>query len=169
MYYFIADTHFGDKKIIDYEGRPFKNAEEMDEALIKNWNEVVSPDDTVFVLGDFSTYDVEKTKAICMQLRGKKILVKGNHDGETEETYRECGFVSAYDYPIIFEGFWMLSHEPLYINHSMPYANVYGHVHNCEMYVDHSAHSFCVSVERINYRPISWETMKDKMQKCQSN
>ena len=163
MIYFIADTHFGHQAIMGYESRPFSSVEEMDRQLIKNWNEVVTGEDTVFVLGDFSAYDKEKTTRICQQLVGKKILVKGNHDTESEAYYRECGFSSVYDYPIILENFWILSHEPMYLNGNMPYANIYGHVHGSEQYVDYSAHSFCACVERIQYRPIAWDEVKRKM------
>ena len=48
----------------------------------------------------------------------------------------------------------MLSHEPLYICGSMPYANLYGHVHSSPTYRSVSSQSACVSVERINYTPI---------------
>ena len=51
--FFIADTHFGDKNIIKYEGRPFKDVEEMNNVLIENWNNTVSCMDTIFVVGDF--------------------------------------------------------------------------------------------------------------------
>ena len=46
--YFIADTHFGHRQIIDYEDRPFTSVEEMDEILIKNWNETVDNNDTIY-------------------------------------------------------------------------------------------------------------------------
>ena len=53
----IADPHFGDPNIIKFENRPFPSVEEMDQTLIDNWNyRVEEPDDTVYVLGDFSFY-----------------------------------------------------------------------------------------------------------------
>ncbi len=161
--FFIGDTHFGDSHIIDYEQRPFENVEEMDRELINRWNSIVTDDDTVFMIGDFSIYPKEKTKEICHKLKGEKILISGNHDNNSEEYYYECGFKNVYQYPIILEEFWMISHKPLYLNKNMPYANIYGHVHGNEMYVNYSNQSFCACVERINYTPISWEQIKEKM------
>ncbi|WP_252230709.1 metallophosphoesterase [Clostridium sp. ZBS15] len=161
--FFIGDTHFGDSHIIDYEQRPFENVEEMDRELINRWNSVVTDDDTIFMIGDFSLHPKEKTKEICNKLKGEKILISGNHDNNSEEYYYECGFKNVYQYPIILEEFWMISHKPLYLNKNMPYANIYGHVHGNEMYVDYSKQSFCACVERINYTPISWEQIKEKM------
>lgn len=76
-YFIIADTHFGHKNIIKYCNRPFKTIEEMDETLIKNWNEVVSKEDTVLHLGDVFLCGKEKAKQIMSRLNGKKILIKG--------------------------------------------------------------------------------------------
>ena len=166
--FFIADTHFGHGDIIEYEKRPFGSVDEMDREMITRWNSVVSDDDTVYVVGDFSFYDVSgdcaKTAAICSQLKGKKILIKGNHDIHSEEYYRNCGFAAAYDYPIILGGFWIISHEPMYINANMPYANIYGHVHSNEIYRDYSSRSFCACAERINYTPVEWDEIKKRMQ-----
>ena len=55
--YFIADTHFGDSRIIGYENRPFESVQEMDKILIEKWNEIVTVEDTVYVLGVFSSYN----------------------------------------------------------------------------------------------------------------
>lgn len=78
--YFISDTHWGHKNIIQYSNRPFSSVEEMDEMLIKNWNERVGQNDTVYHLGDFafSPYDVLKRTA--KRLLGTKHLILGNHD-----------------------------------------------------------------------------------------
>ncbi|OJU81632.1 MAG: hypothetical protein BGO10_08500 [Chlamydia sp. 32-24] len=46
--WFIADTHFSHANIIKYAGRPFASVEEMDRALIENWNKCVGNDDQVF-------------------------------------------------------------------------------------------------------------------------
>ena len=158
--FFIADTHFGHDAIMRYESRPFKNVEEQDALLIENWNRVVSDEDTVFLVGDFTAYGEEKSKDILSALKGKKVLVMGNHDTKTPAYYRSLGFEDAYPYPIVYSNFWIVSHEPLYINTNMPYANIYGHVHANPSYNSASPQSVCVSVERINYTPISMDAVK---------
>lgn len=160
--FFIADTHFGGSRILLYENRPFEDVDEMDKMLIKNWNNVVEQDDTVYHLGDFC--DNGKDKEYLSQLNGHIKLVKGNHDNSSNEFYRTCGFEEVYDCPILFNSFWMLSHEPLYINTNMPYANLFGHVHNSPLYKDFSSQHFCVSVERIDYTPIPFDKIVSQIQ-----
>lgn len=162
--FFTADTHFGDSNIIRYENRPFSCTEEMDRAIIKNWNDKVSAEDKVFLAGDFSAYGFEKSREICRQLNGEKFLVMGNHDTENEQYYYKCGFSGVSRYPIIYENFWIISHDPLYINKNMPYANIFGHVHASPIYADFSEQSFCVSVERINYTPVEFDEIKKCIQ-----
>lgn len=82
MIYFIADTHFGDERIRRYENRPFADAGAMDRELIRRWNETVSPEDTVYVLGDWGRMDPTA-------LHGRKYLVRGNHDTLDNQAYRE--------------------------------------------------------------------------------
>ena len=159
----IADTHFGDERIIKYENRPFQTVEEMNEMMIKNWNEVVGNGDKVFMLGDFALEASDKwlLNNILCQLNGSKAIVLGNHDKHFNVSeWHEIGFDEVYPYPIIVDSFWILSHEPLYVNSNMPYANVYGHIHNNPSYKDCSEQSFCVSVERIGYKPIAFEEVK---------
>ncbi len=158
--YLIADTHFGDEKIIRYENRPFEDAEEMENVLTGNWNARVGEEDLVYILGDFAEGSKETVSRLCKQLNGKKILVMGNHDVERPEWYRECGFEQAVPWPIILENFWILSHEPLYINENMPYANLFGHVHRNVIYKDISCQSMCLCVERIGYQPVDFEEVK---------
>ncbi|KZC01389.1 hypothetical protein AU375_02313 [Methylobacterium radiotolerans] len=80
--FFTADTHFGHRGIIRMCERPYADAAEMDEALIKSWNARVQPSDTVWHLGDFAMGPKrERLAAIFERLNGTKRLVKGNHDG----------------------------------------------------------------------------------------
>jgi len=163
--FFIADTHFGGENIRRYENRPFESATEMDEKLIENWNYAVAEEDTVYVLGDFSDYmDSGKESEILGRLNGTKILVMGNHDSHrTPQEWREIGFAECYPMPVIYKNFFMLSHEPLYINSNMPYANFYGHVHANPSYKDVSKQSVCVSVERIDYTPVEFGVLRAQM------
>ena len=156
--YFIADTHFGDSAILRYENRPFENVSHMDNELISRWNSVVSDEDCVYVLGDFGA-DGYETEVISA-LKGKKYLIKGNHDVKSNDYYRKAGFEEVYDHPIILDNFWILSHDAVYVNINMPYANLFGHVHNSPVVKDYSDQHFCVSVERIDYTPVCFERVK---------
>lgn len=80
MIWFTSDTHFNHKNVISYCNRPWANVDEMNEGLIKNWNERVGKCDHVYVLGDFHFGSTKKCKEILSRLKGYKILVKGNHD-----------------------------------------------------------------------------------------
>lgn len=75
-----ADTHFGHTNIIKYSNRPFKNAYDMTEELIRKWNNKVPAGAMVYHLGDFSMYKPEMIHNILNRLNGKICLVKGNHD-----------------------------------------------------------------------------------------
>ena len=163
--FFIADTHFGGENIRRYENRPFTSAEKMDEALIENWNRIVGEEDTVYVLGDFSDYlDEERDREILTRLKGTKILVMGNHDRHREpKEWRELGFKECSPWQIVYKDFYLLSHEPMYINTNMPYANLYGHVHGSPSYKDACKQSVCVSVERIDYTPIEFTCLRERM------
>lgn len=152
-HYVISDTHFGHGNIIRYCNRPFKFVEEMDAALIKNWNSIITNNDIIIHLGDVSMFSKEKTADIIRKLNGRKILIKGNHDNWSDEYYRQIGFDFVSKYPIIYKGFFILSHYPMQLSETTPYFNYYGHVHNDEKYHD-TATSKCVSVERTGYQPI---------------
>lgn len=78
--FFTADLHVGHTNIIRYTNRPFKDSIEMDEALIRNWNELVTNEDTVYILGDFALCPAARAVSILKRLLGTKILIEGNHD-----------------------------------------------------------------------------------------
>jgi len=83
--FYTADTHFGHKLMLDPKlarPRPFSSTQEMDEALIRNWNAVVKPDDIVYHLGDvfFDLHDEARVRSVFARLQGRKILIVGNHD-----------------------------------------------------------------------------------------
>jgi calcineurin-like phosphoesterase family protein len=168
--FFIADTHFNHTSIIKYCNRPFKDVDDQTERLIDNWNSVVDVEDEVWVLGDFfffynpkewnenNTYkfvsETNECTRILNSLNGHKHLIKGNHDVRSYKQYSEMGFEFVSPYPIIYDDFFILSHDPLLLSQTTPYFNLYGHVHSDERYKDTST-SKCVSVERIGYKPIS--------------
>ena len=79
--YFTADTHFSDERILRH--RPgFTGVSQMDEHLIRRWNETVPGDGIVFHLGDLMTGSVEKVMELVNRLNGTILLIKGNHDDQ---------------------------------------------------------------------------------------
>lgn len=96
--YYISDTHFGHANIINFDNRPYKDVNEMDEALINNWNNVVSNEDTVYILGDFCWLKEDKWIEYLNQLKGKKQLIRGNHDLKNMSTALKSKFEDIKDY-----------------------------------------------------------------------
>lgn len=74
MVYFTSDLHFYHEKIIKHTQRPFHTVEEMNKALIKNWNDKISSADEVYILGDFTMKGADLASALLYSLKGKNIL-----------------------------------------------------------------------------------------------
>jgi len=162
--FFISDTHFGQESIIHFlrpDGtpmRPFANADEMDEALIANWNAVVRPQDHVYHLGDVAM----KRKLIPLigRCNGHKRLLTGNHDiFDTKKDYLPW-FEKIYGTRYI--GNLLLSHYPIDKGSLKPeWTNVHGHTHaNEPMFgIDGrlGPRYLNISCEWTNYAPIAFE------------
>ena len=79
--FFTADTHFGHENVIQFDKRPFASADEMDEEMIKRWNNKVGKGDLVYVLGDMIWKSItDYAEPLIKSLNGQIILIKGNHD-----------------------------------------------------------------------------------------
>lgn len=153
MIYFIADTHFWHRNIIEYEKRPFQSAEEMNEAMIRNWNAVVKAGDTVVHGGDFALCKKMEAKIIAEQLNGRKFLVLGNHD-KSIGWAKDIGFDDAGRY--WFEDGILVIHRPQQIdtNYKEIYEKcdvlLYAHTHSKVLPIQKG---FNISVETIGYVP----------------
>lgn len=78
--WFSADTHFGHTNVIKFCARPFSDADEMNNKIINTFNEYVSPEDELWILGDLAMGDISKTLPLLSRILAKKVLVLGNHD-----------------------------------------------------------------------------------------
>ena len=169
--FFTSDLHFGHSNIIRFDNRPFTSVEEMDAELIKNWNNRVEPDDTVYILGDISWYNDEKTCEIMNQLKGHKILIKGNHDrvhGKVKHCFDE---ITDYKEIKIGEHHIVLCHYPIvfFNRHHYGAYMFYGHVHNSHEWqmtknyryeleqLDIKCNMYNVGCMVQNYEPVTFE------------
>lgn len=169
--FFTSDLHFGHKNIIRFDNRPFFSVEEMDKTLIENWNRKVSADDTVYVLGDISWYNDEKTTEIFAGLNGHKILIKGNHDrvrGKVRKVFEE---ITDYKEISLNGNKIVLCHYPIifFNRHHYGAYMFYGHVHNSHEWqmtdnyryeleqLDVKCNAYNVGVMVQNYEPVTFE------------
>jgi calcineurin-like phosphoesterase family protein len=176
MEFFISDLHLGHENIIKYANRPFKNADEMNEAMVNNWNSVVSKDDKTFVVGDLALCPPRKACNLIRRMNGLKFLVPGNHDWQLldDEEFNSLVTVLPPLHEISVsdsEGYkgrrnivlchysmrvWNKSHHGSY--------HLYGHSHG-RLRDDPNSLSFDVGVDCHNFTPISYARVREIMSK----
>ena len=117
--YFTSDQHFFHKNLlsISKERARFESLENMHQLLITNWNNRISNNDTVYVLGDFSFGNSKQTQTVINKLNGTVVLIKGNHD---KKGILLAGYIRMLGYE--FE----MVHNP--IDSSSP-ITLHGHIH----------------------------------------
>ena len=134
MIYFTSDTHFGHHNIIKYCDRPFDNVHTMDQVIIDNINNVVSVDDTLYILGDFcfkgGKPEQYLSRIVCQDIH----LVLGNHDRRSDFKNDLQGFSSVQEVKEV-----IYCNQRIYLSHyphrSWPASHkgswmLYGHVHS---------------------------------------
>ena len=163
--FLVSDTHFGHLGVCKFtrnDGvtklRPWDNPEDMDEEMVKRWNETVKPTDKVYHLGDVVIN--RKAMGIMRRLNGDKVLIRGNHDIFRDEEYREhFRELRAYH---VMNGM-ILSHIPIHSESLGRFGtNIHGHLHANRVMtgiknskIDPRYH--CVCVEQTDFRPILFE------------
>lgn len=132
--FFIGDTHFGHRNIINYsakyrlreDGKPFETIEEHDEELVRRWNSVVGVKDKIFHVGDycFGARNVD----IASRLNGIKYLVAGNHDHYGTDAYLR--YFKKVLGAVQFES-CIITHIPVHPEQlNRFWMNIHGHLHH---------------------------------------
>jgi len=166
-----ADPHFYHDNICrftNYDGskvRPWDDANEMTEDLIKMYNEVVDDGDRVYILGDVA-FSTSKMRSSVSRLKGRKVLVKGNHDPDgKKEMYNELfDDVRAC---VVKKGF-ILTHIPIHPQSlSRWVVNIHGHLHSNSIMLDGTPgirddRYDCVSVEQTDFKPILLDVVLER-------
>lgn len=147
--FFTGCTHFGHANIIKLAKRPFANVRCMDECLIENWNDTVSPRDMVYHLGDFAWRD---PREYADRLNGNIIWLQGNHD--------PTGWGQDYIARKFNKRKWVMFHYPIeeWDGWFRKTAHVHAHTHKRELVS--AERRFNVGVDACDYRPISIEDLE---------
>lgn len=177
---FWSDQHFGHVNIIEYAKRPFDSVEEMGEAMIKNYNEVVGPSDVCLWGGDCFMGTVDG-KEILGRLNGVKLLVLGNHDKKASRMF-EMGFsavanemflnIAGRPTRVCHRPYWTEPKGELVDRHGRPIERsklnklkklapprvkgeilLHGHTHDSRKRRDNMVH---IGVDAWGFRPATW-------------
>jgi calcineurin-like phosphoesterase family protein len=177
--FFTSDLHFKHSNI-KYSNRPFKNVDEMDEALINNWNSVVSDKDSVYICGDIGMCKPQEIISMLCRLKGNKHLIYGNHD-EYIRNNKEilAHFSSAADYKLIkikdedaFGNYQRIAllHYPMIVWDRSHYGtwHLHGHCHGSlkddinSLRLDVGVDAWYTETVKL-YRPVEYSEIKERM------
>ena len=166
MIYFTSDLHFYHDKIIKHANRPYRDSDQMNRALVQNWNRVVGPADEVYILGDVTMKGPELATEMLRQLKGRKYLIRGNHDRFVDQKdFDSSIFEWVRDY---YELSWqnqtyILFHYPIeeWNGFFRDTIQLHGHQHNHEDYnfrnLEKGIRRFDVGVDANYMKPVSIE------------
>jgi len=175
--FLTSDTHFGHAGVCRFtcdDGvtkiRPWTDPDEMDEEMVKRWNETVRPNDKVYHLGDVVIN--RRCLSIMHRLNGDKVLIKGNHDIFKLQDYLPH-FRDIRGYHVMNN--MILSHVPVHPESFGRFrANIHGHLHQrrvmCEVWGEMQVDPryFNVSVEQTDFRPILFEEVLKRIAEQQT-
>ena len=162
--FIVSDWHCGEDRF-EIMGRPFKTQQEHVDILLKNHNELVSPDDDVIVVGDVCYQKTPEWLPYIAKFNGNKILIRGNHDRVfTDEQLK------PYFSEIIPDGEGIIrqiedktdnSRINVYITHypSRGKENIFtlcGHIHSAFKY---QLNMMNIGVDVHHFRPVNMDTI----------
>lgn len=158
---FTADLHMGHFNIISYTNRPFKTLEEMNETIIRKWNERVKDDDTIICVGDFcfrnspggkvGEGEIHRADYYMKRLKGHKIFIRGNHDNNNSTKTKIKSMVIGIGGREVF-----VVHNPEEYNPNYE-VNLVGHIHG-EWKTKRIGKSLLINVgvDVNNFYPLTW-------------
>lgn len=179
--FITSDTHFGHDREFLYGPRGFKSVQEADAEIIRRWNEVVGPEDTVYHLGDVMLNDNENGMNCLRQLNGHIKLIRGNHDTnsrmklyETLDNVEVLGWAEVIKYK---KYSFYLSHHPTLTSNlddmsplGMRMLNLFGHTHQQTKFHEGKPFMYHVGLDSHNCYPVLLddviEAMKAEVKVC---
>jgi calcineurin-like phosphoesterase family protein len=168
--FFTSDQHFSHENVIKFCNRPYASSEEMNQALIDNFNRTVGPDDITYFLGDMFFCKRGEAMSIMSCLNGRKRLILGNHDKvikNNKSLQDQFEIIHPDLHEETIDGIKVvMCHYPLLSWNKATHGSfmLYGHAHNGIPF-DPQYRRMDVGVDAHNYAPISWADIKRKLEK----
>ncbi len=173
--YYAADFHIGHINSISFNNRPFNDIEEMEESIIKNWNNKVTEEDDIWILGDMAYRYKGDFSEVLVKLKGKKHLIVGNHDTKILKNEKVRAMFESIDvYKEIVDNGRMvvLFHYPIleWNRFYRDSIHIYGHIHNntdMDTYqiMKNRKNAYNAGVDVIGFEPCTLDEVIEKNEK----
>lgn len=173
--WFTSDLHFCHDREFVYVPRGFKSVDEMNNAIVERWNNVVGDDDFVFVLGDLMLGNNEKAVELVKMLKGKLVVVLGNHDTDNRiELYKTIPNIVHIEFSMRLRAngyHFFLTHYPCLtgsLEHDTPKKttiNLFGHTHSKNLFYEDRPYMYNVALDAHNCTPVSLDTVIEDVEK----
>lgn len=175
-----SDTHFNHNREFIYKARGFDSVQDMNEAIVTRWNEVVAPDDEVYLLGDVMLGDSDAGIELVKQLNGVIHIILGNHDTDSRvklyyslPNVTEVALAAKIKYK---KHHFFMTHYPCLTGNlekeelSQMTLNLYGHTHQKSNFYNDMPYCYHVGVDSHNCYPVSLDQiikeMYNKVEEC---
>lgn len=166
MIYFSSDLHLNHNKDFIYKPRGFNTIEDMNMTIINNWNEIISENDDVYLLGDLILGDNDMGMKLLRQLNGKIHVILGNHDTESRiNLYKQLSNIVSIEYATQIKykkAYFFLCHYPVMtanFDDQLAWAkhliNLYGHTHQENLFYNNNPYMYNVGMDAHNCYPVS--------------
>ena len=179
--FLTSDSHLGHFNICKYCHRPFQSRSEMDQTLIKNWNEVVPEDGIVVHCGDFMlphNEDIKEYNKYLNRLHGRVLLLRGNHDIASLDWVSDKLIAVRDQAMIVVDGVKIFAQHYPCAAFNGDY-HVYGHIHTLadgtcygidgDVTKVMRKNTYDVGVDQNGYTPVSYWQLCDIFRKKMNN
>lgn len=172
MIYVSSDLHLNHNKDFVYKARGFNTVEEMNEAIIENFNSTIAcRDSDLYLLGDLMLGGPEKLEEglkLLGALKGNIHIIRGNHDTDKRlaayQTLPNVVEVCDGKYLKYKKWLFVMHHFPILVGNyddPKPVVGVHGHTHSTEKFQFPDAYN--VAVDAHNCFPVSFEQIKQEI------
>lgn len=173
---FTSDLHFYHDREFIYKPRNFSNVQDMNDAIVANWNEVAQEDDDIYILGDVclgGPTSIEANKKLIESLKGRIHIIRGNHDTDARiQMYKSCAnVVEVVDacYLKLGKYYFYLSHYPTLTSNlekerlESCLINLYGHTHQKTNFYNEIPFMYHVGVDSHDCRLVDIDTIIEEI------
>jgi|AntRauMinimDraft_3_1070383.scaffolds.fasta_scaffold00725_7 calcineurin-like phosphoesterase family protein len=160
--YLISDTHFDDPEILEESQRDFDGITEMNQTIIRNWNDMVDETDAVLFGGDLTHSGVDKQGFYewVYTVNGIELILRGNHDPYNRSELADAALPIVETHEFSYGGYdFQCSHKYSTVPERAEEWCIHGHNHHHRPFLDVENNRINISADVLGYTPIALDEL----------